>query len=116
MYYKDTIMEVHPWLPSATSPGQLSFVEGSTDGSTYVQFVREPFAPLHYLDNSVASPFRASFSCDCGSKTVDGVCTTGRGIASAPFWMSQVRPSLLTMKPYETLPLLGPLYGAAAGR
>ena len=106
LYIKKKQMEVHPWLPSI-SQNRVSFTEASNDGSNYVQFVQEPFAPLHYLDNSVASPFRSALSCECGSATVDGVCTTGRGIASTPFWTASMRPSLLTMHPFETPPLLG---------
>jgi hypothetical protein len=99
-------MEVHPWLPSIAQ-NRVSFAEASTEGSNYVQFALEPFAPLHYLDNAVASPFNSSLACDCGSLTVDGVCTSGGGVASAPFWAPSMRPSLLTMQPFETLPLLG---------
>lgn len=77
-------MDVHPWLPSASVPG--TYVESSVSGSTYVLPVKERYMPTEYLTNTFANPYWGALSCERGSKTVDGTCAYGSGIASAPFW------------------------------
>ena len=77
-------MEAHPWLPSASDPG--TYVDSRAAGSMYILPVKEPYMRSDYLTNTFANPYRANLSCERGSKTVDGVCATGPGIASPPFW------------------------------
>ena len=96
-------MEVHPWLPPFTTSGQIGFPEGTNAGSKYVEILKEPFAPLHSFSNASANPFKSSLACECGSKTVDGVCTVGRGIPSGPFWQPTSRPRF-QMEPFELIP------------
>jgi hypothetical protein len=96
-------MEVHPWLPPFTQSNQFGFPEATTSGSKFVEIVREPFAPLHSYDNALASPFRNSLVCECGSRTVDGVCAMGKQIPSGPFWQPATRPRF-QMEPYELIP------------
>ena len=97
-------MEAHPWLPSFASAASLNYLEGSPDGSSFVQISREPFAPLHYLDNAMASPFVNPLKCTAGYKTVDGVCT-GQ-LPSGPYWTASTLLNLLTREPFETLPVM----------
>ena len=98
-------MEVHPWLPPFTQAHQLGFQEGTNAGSKYVEILREPFAPLHAYSNAQANPFKSSLACECGAKTVDGVCAVGRAIPAGPFWQPTARPQF-QMEPYELIPTL----------
>ena len=104
----DKTMNVHPWLPSFTQAGQRSvFTEGTDHGGKFVQIIGEPFAPLHSYENALAGPFRSSFACECGAKTVDGVCAQGRGapLPGAPFWQTGPRLGFQS-QPYEIIPPL----------
>ena len=96
-------MEVHPWLPPFTTSGQIGFSEGTNQGSKYVEILKDTFAPLHSYNNACANPFKSSLACECGSKTVDGVCAVGKTIPSGPYWQPTFRPRF-QMEPYELIP------------